>query len=258
MIMRPARLIPCLLLSQRALVKTISFKKPNYIGDPLNAIKIFSDKGADEIVFLDILATEKGQRPQFDLLADIASECFIPFAYGGGLKTIADLKDLFSLGAEKAIINSQAVRSPDFIKQAAQIFGRQSVMVSMDVKKNLFGRERVYICRGRESTRYHPVDFVRKMERLGAGEILLNSIDRDGTWQGYDLALIKTIAAEVSIPVIAAGGAGNLTDCLQAIRMGASAAAAGSLFVYKAKGQGVLINFPKRKILDDLFTFQQS
>lgn len=246
------RLIPCLLLKGRSLVKTIRFKSESYIGDPLNAVKIFSQKGVDEIVMLDITATTENRPPNFDLLSDISSECFVPFAYGGGLCDMEKLKKLFSLGADKAIINSQAIDDPDFIARAAQFFGSQSIVVSIDVQKDFWGDYRVYAQRGRKLTKYRPLDFARIVEACGAGEIMVTDISRDGTWAGYDLELIKSVANSVRIPVIACGGARCLSDCLNVVRSGASAAAAGSLFVYKAKGQGVLINFPERKVLDEV------
>jgi imidazole glycerol-phosphate synthase subunit HisF len=239
------RVIPCLLLRDRGLVKTVKFKHPKYVGDPINAVKIFNEKEVDELFFLDITATAENRKPPFKLISQIASECFMPFGYGGGIRDLDAIKDLFSLGVEKVAINSYAVEKSSFIRDAADLFGSQSIVVSIDVKKNLFGKYRVYTHGGRRSTSFDPVNFAMQMEQVGAGEIFLNSIDRDGTMQGYDLDLIRRVAEAVTIPVVACGGAGKVDDLRDAIKKaGASAVSAGSMFVFKGKHRAVLINFP--------------
>jgi cyclase len=248
--MLQVRVIPCLLLKNKALVKTVKFKDPAYIGDPVNTVRIFNEEGVDELVFLDITATPENKKPPLDLIAQIASECFMPFAYGGGIRSVEDMRQIFGLGAEKIIINSNALEDPSLVEKAAEIFGSQSVVVSLDVKKNLLGQYRVHTCCGRKATSLDPVEQAVQMEKRGAGEILLTSIDRDGTWSGYDLELVRRVASAVNIPVIACGGAGKVEDFGAAVKAGASAVAAGSMVVYQGKGFGVLVNFPDRRELD--------
>ena len=249
--MLKTRVIPCLLLRNRGLVKTVKFKNPRYIGDPINTVKIFNEKEVHELVFLDIDATVEKRKPFFEVIARIASECFIPFAYGGGVRSIEDMKKIFSLGVEKIVINSYAVENPLFVRRAADEFGGQSIVVSIDVKKTFFNSYRVHIHGGRKETGLDPVDFAEQIERMGAGEIFLTSIDRDGTWEGYDIELIRKVSNAVHVPVIACGGAGKIEDFSEAVkRGGASAVASGSLFVYQAKGRGVLVNFPDQKELE--------
>jgi cyclase len=248
--MLKTRLMPCLLVSDGRLVKTVKFKNPAYIGDPVNAIKIYNEKEVDELILLDITATLEGRKPNFAFLSEVANECFMPLAYGGGVRDLEDIKRIFSLGIEKVAINSYAVENPAFIEKAATTFGSQSILLSLDVKKNLFGKYGVYTQGGRQGTSYDPVAWAVEAERLGAGEILLNSIDQDGTMEGYDLRLIKKVTEAVHVPVIACGGAGKLHDFQAAVAEGgASAVAAGSMVVYQGKNKGVLINFPSR---DDL------
>lgn len=248
--MLKTRVMPCLLLRDRRLVKTVQFHNPNYIGDPVNAVKIYNDKEVDELILLDIIATTKSRQPDFIKIGEIASECFMPLAYGGGIRTIDEMKKIFSLGAEKIIICTYAVEKPDFITEAADIFGSQSVVVAIDVKKNLWGKDEVFIRSGTRGTKLEPVKFAREMERRGAGEIFLNSIDRDGTFLGYDLALVKKVAKAISVPLIVCGGAGKISDFQKAVRAGASAVATGSMVVYHNNHRdGVLINFPSREEL---------
>jgi len=248
------RVMPCLLVDNGRLVKTVNFKNPSYVGDPVNAIKIYNEKEVDELVLLDIVATSEGREPSFDLLSNVADECFMPLTYGGGIRELDDIKRIFSLGIEKVAINSYAAQDPGFISKAAGLFGNQSIVISIDVKKSLFGKYAVHTHSGQKSTGYNPVEYAVEMEEMGAGEILLNSIDRDGTWKGYDIALIRAVTDAVNIPVIACGGAGNLQDFANAVSQGgASAVAAGSMVVYSGKGLGVLINFPKRAELREVF-----
>ena len=242
--LRP-RVIPCLLLKNNGLVKTVKFKDPKYVGDPINAVKIFNDKEVDELIFLDITATREERKPNFKLLADIASECFMPFAYGGGIRDLGDIRELFHLGVEKVVINSHALENPLFIRQAVDLFGSQSIVISIDVKKNLFGKYELYAHRAGKTAKRDPFLFLREMEEAGAGEIFLNSVDRDGTLEGFDLELIKRVTGSSSIPVIASGGAGTVEDIVKAVKLGgASAAAAGSMFVFHGKNRAVLITYP--------------
>lgn len=247
------RVIPCLLLRNGGLVKTVKFANPTYIGDPINAVRIFNDKEVDELVFLDIGATPAKQGPNFDLLADIASEAFMPFGYGGGITTIEQVKRLFALGVEKVIINSAVWSNPQLITQAAQLAGSSSIVASIDVRKNWLGKYSVLVAGGRSDIIRDPVDHARHMEELGAGEILLNATYRDGTREGYDLELIRRVAAAVSIPVVAVGGAGQLTHLRDAVANGAAAVGAGSLFVFHGKHRAVLITYPQYSELQALF-----
>lgn len=248
--MLKTRVIPCLLLLNGRLVKTIGFKRPHYVGDPINIVRIFNTKEVDEVVFLDIGATSQGQGPAFDLIREIASECFMPFAYGGGITSIDQAKMLFNLGAEKVILNTYAFKDPTLVSQIAEKYGTQSVVVSMDVKRNLFGKYQVYIQSGKKKISYDPVEYALDMQKKGAGEILLTSIYCDGRMQGYDIPLIKMITQAVEIPVIACGGAGDTTDFVKAVKLGgASAVAAGSMVVYQGRNRAVLTKFPKREEL---------
>ncbi|MEI6766183.1 MAG: AglZ/HisF2 family acetamidino modification protein [Bacteroidota bacterium] len=248
------RVIPALLLQDSGLVKTLKFKKPVYVGDPINAVRIFNEKEVDEIVFLDISRTKAKKPIQFSLIEKIANECFMPFCYGGGIRSIEDIRTLFKLGLEKAAINSYAVERPEFITEAADKFGSQSIVVSIDVKKNLFGKYNVYTQCGDHNTGKNPVEWAKEVERLGAGEIFINSIDREGTMEGYDIELIRAVSEAVGIPVIACGGAGTLEHLAEAINnTKASAVAAGSMFVFHKRRNAVLINYPERKELKTLF-----
>jgi cyclase len=227
------------------LVKTVNFDKPKYVGDPINAVKIFNDKEVHELIFLDISASVEKRTPYFEYISIIASECFMPFGYGGGIRTLEEMHAIFNLGVEKIILNSVAIESPSIIRDASELFGSQSIVISIDVKRNFFGRYETYIHSGKTRTTWDPVKWAQETERLGAGEIIINSIDRDGTMKGYDISLIKNISTAVKIPVVACGGAGIINDFSTAINEGkASAVAAGSLFVYYGKHRAVLINFP--------------
>lgn len=251
--MLKTRVMPCLLLRNRALVKTVKFKNPNYVGDPINTVRIYNEKEVDELIFLDITATAEGKKPQFQLVAEIASECFMPFAYGGGIHDLADFATILHQGAEKVAINTSAYENPALIIEAAAHFGSQSIIVSIDVKKKMFGRYAVFVKGGRVHTGIDPVSYARRMEDLGAGELLLTSIDRDGTMDGYDVELIRMVANAVSIPVIACGGAGSVADFGAAVKQGgASAVAAGSMVVYQGRHRAVLINFPSRAELEEV------
>jgi imidazole glycerol-phosphate synthase subunit HisF len=247
-VIRP-RVIPCLLLKNEGLVKTVKFKDPKYLGDPINIVRIFNDKEVDELIFLDILATVENRRPNFELLGKITSECFMPLGYGGGIRTLEDVKQLLSMGVEKIVLNTSAVENPSLIRAAADYAGSQAVVISLDVKKTLLGKYEVYTRGGKKGTGLDPVKFAVEMEKQGAGELFLNSIDRDGTMQGYDLELVRRVADSVTVPVVACGGAGNIQHLAEAIQAGASAAAAGSMFVFQGPLRGVLISYPAQEEL---------
>lgn len=248
--MLKTRVMPCLLLNDGRLVKTVKFRKQSYVGDPVNAIKIYNEKEVDELILLDISATKNNAKPPFDVIAEVTSECFMPLAYGGGIRTIDDARKIFQLGVEKIAVNSYAIENPLFIKEVSDKFGSQSVIVSIDVKKKMFGKYVVCSHGGTRATRSDPPAFARRMVELGAGEILINSIDRDGTMDGFDLEIVKEISEAVDIPVIACGGAGSVEDVGEVVKTGgASAVAAGSLFVYQGKNRSVLINFPTQEEL---------
>jgi cyclase len=240
------RVIPALLLRDASLVKTVRFGKFTYVGDPCNTVRIFNELEVDELVFLDIAATPAGRAPNLRLLADIANECFMPLGYGGGIREFADAQNVLRLGFEKVLINSAAEANPSLITQIAEHFGSQAVIVSIDVKRNLWGQQRVYTRSGTHNTHRDPVAWARAAEERGAGEILLTSIDQEGTWAGFDLELTRAVADAVKIPVIAHGGAGTLDHVAEAVAgAGASAVALGSMVVFQKKGMGVLVNFPE-------------
>lgn len=247
------RIIPCLLLRDSGLVKTVKFKKSTYIGDPINAVKIFNEKEVDELVFLDIDATKDKKAPPYELIQDIATECFMPFCYGGGITTIEQIRRIIASGAEKVAINTAAFQNPEFIQEATRVFGSSTIVVSIDYKKTLFGKQQVYVYGGRKSTGKTPVEYAKEMENLGAGELLLNGIDQDGTMRGYDIEMLRQVTDAVSIPVIACGGAGTTNDFKRAFREGnASAAAAGSVFVFHGKKRGVLISYPSASEIKEI------
>lgn len=244
--MSRVRIIPVLLLKNGGLYKTIKFKNPNYLGDPINTVKIFNDKEADELAIIDFNASSDGRGIDFKKITEIAGEAFMPMSYGGGISNYSDAKKIFDAGYEKLILNSVLFKNLDLIKQIANVYGAQAVVGSIDVKKNLFGSYKVYSHSGKKSTRYDPIVWAKTLEQSGVGEIMINSIERDGTWEGYDEALIEKVAHAVTVPIIASGGAGNTDDFTKAVRAGASAVAAGSMFVYQKKGMGVLISFPSQ------------
>ncbi len=245
------RVIPVLLLQNHQLVKTTQFKNPKYIGDCINALKIFNEKGADELAVLDINASLK-KTPDFKFIEQLVGECFMPLAYGGGIQTIEQAQQLFSIGIEKIILGASAHETPTLVTALANQFGSQSVVVSVDVKKDWLGRARVHIQNGKKSTGVEALVYGKRMEKLGAGELIIQSIDRDGVGKGYDLELIEQVAPDLKIPIVALGGAGNITDFAKAKQAGASAVAAGSLFVFKGPHKAVLISYPTPKELKNL------
>ena len=247
------RVIPILLLKDNGLVKTIKFKNPTYIGDPINSVRIFNEKEVDELAFLDITASIENRGPNFKLLEDIAEEAFMPMSYGGGITNMEEIKQIFNIGFEKIILNSSIYDNPKLITEAVKIFGSQSIVASIDVKKNIFGQYKLCSFSGSKQERFDLLNYCKEIESYGIGELLINSIDLDGTGKGYDIELIKMISVVMNIPVIACGGAGCLNDFKIAVETaGASSVAAGSMFVFMGKHRAVLINYPERDVLNNL------
>lgn len=248
------RIIPVLLNSTSGLVKTTRFKNPKYVGDPINAIKIFNEKEVDELIILDIDSTKNKTEPNIDFIKKIATECFMPLCYGGGITKLEQIESILFNGVEKVSLNTSAYYNPKLIKEAANKFGNQSIVVSIDVKKNWMNKPLVFTAKGTKNTRLNPVEYAKEMESNGAGELLINSIDKDGTYTGYDLELIEKISQSVTIPIISCGGAKSITDFSQAINSGASAVAAGSMFVFFGDLKSVLINYPTTEELNYLYS----
>ena len=246
------RAIPCLLLQDGGLVKTVQFKTPQYVGDPINAVRIFNEKYVDELIFLDIDASEKKRQPNYDLIERLAGECFMPFCYGGGIKTVQQAKKIVALGVEKIAICSAAINNLDVLTHISQDLGSQSVVGVIDVKRTLFGKYRVYDASRRKQTPLDPIEFAKRMILAGAGEIMINDVDRDGTYQGYDTQLISRVSQAIEAPLIACGGAGSLEDMQSVFGAGASAAAAGSIFVFYGPHRAVLINYPVDEVIQKL------
>jgi imidazole glycerol-phosphate synthase subunit HisF len=240
-----ARVIPCLLLRGHGLVKTRKFKDPVYVGDPVNAVRIFSEKEVDELVVLDIDASREGREPNYELIAEIAGECFMPVAYGGGIRSLKQVRQLIRSGVEKVVINSAACESTAVIRESADVFGSQAVVAGVDVRRTLLGGYRVMAKSASVETKLKLDEHVQRVTEAGAGELFLNSIDRDGQMSGYDLDLIRSVTERVSVPVVACGGAGTVQHLSEAVRdAGASAVSAGSMFVFHGKHRAVLINYP--------------
>ena len=247
------RVIPCLLIQDNKLVKTVKFKNPKYIGDPVNAIKIYNEKEVDELIVVDISKKRYENGPNFNLIKQMADECFMPVCYGGGISNIDQIQKILKIGIEKIALNTAIMLDTQLISQAANKFGSQCIVVALDIKKNWLGKYKVTFNSGDQMINTDIVDFAKTAENAGAGEIIINNIDRDVTWEGFDIEMIRKITSNVSIPVIAAGGAGNLSHIKDAITIGkASAVAIGSMAVYQSKGMGVLINFPKTKVLEEI------
>lgn len=248
------RVIPVLLLRGKGLVKSINFKNHRYIGDPINAVKIFNDQKADELVFLDILATKERRVIDLDFVRKVGEEANMPFAVGGGINGISQINDIISAGAEKVIINTAASTFPDFIESAVNHFGSSTISVCIDIKNSLFGKQQVWVYNGTKPTGLRPIEFAKTMAEKGVGEIIIQSIERDGTMKGYDLKLVSDISAEVTIPVVALGGAGNCQDLREGYHKGhASALAAASMFIYHGSRDGILINYPTQTDLRKVF-----
>lgn len=242
--LRP-RIIPCLLIRNKGLVKTVKFGSSKYVGDPINAVKIFNEKEADELIVLDIDATTINSAPDFAMIQKLAAECRMPLCYGGGVKTVEQARRIIGLGVEKVAISSAAIADPTLITAIAAEIGSQSVVVVLDVKKSLFGKYAVYTHNGQNKTDLSPVQLAQQAEKMGAGEIVINSIDLDGLMNGYDLELALKVREAISLPMTVIGGAGSLTDIGKLIQAcGIVGAAAGSLFVFKGHYRAVLINYP--------------
>jgi cyclase len=250
--MKRIRVIPVLLLKGDGLYKSQQFKNYRYVGDPINAVRIFNEKEVDELAIIDITASREKRSPNIRKIGEIASEAFMPLSYGGGISHIDEVKQILFNGIEKVIINKAAVANPQLITEISSRFGTQSVVVSIDIKKNWLGKYRVYTENGSHNTDLDPVFFAKQCEELGAGEILLNSIDRDGTYKGYDLGILKQICDAVTIPVVSVGGAGSVEDFKKAVEQGkASAVAAGSMFVFQRPHDAVLISYPSQAELKE-------
>lgn len=248
------RVIPALLLKGNELVKTIQFSKPNYIGDPINAVHLFNSMKADELVFLDINASKENRNVDLELIRHVGEEANMPFAVGGGIKRLEDIQLLTAAGAEKVILGTIAGERPEFVREASDRFGSSTIAVCIDVKRTLFGKLKVWVRNGKESIDYHPIAFAQLMEEMGAGELIVQSIDRDGTMKGYDIPLIESISSAVHIPIVALGGAGSIEDLKHAVQScPINGLAAGSLFVYQGSKKGVLINYPERQVISELF-----
>lgn len=247
------RIIPTLLLKDTVLVKTVNFKKAKYIGDPINTCRIFNELEVDELCFLDIMASIEGRGPNYEILKEISTECFMPLSYGGGISTIQEVEQILKIGFEKVVLNSSLFNRPELITQIAKIFGSQAVVVSVDVKKNFFKKHQVLTLSGKVNKKVDPIHWTKEIESLGAGEILLTSIDQEGTWDGFDIELVKNVTSSCSIPVIAHGGAGSIDHIKKVVSEGgASAVALGSMVVYQQKGMGVLVNFPDKTHLEQI------
>lgn len=248
--MLKTRIIPCLQLIDHSLVKTVRFGKYGYIGDPVNTVRIFNELEVDELCFLDIRASLEKRSPTIKILSEIADECFMPLSYGGGIRDLDTAIRILSIGFEKVVINTAAIDNPSLITQIARHSGNQSVIGSIDVKKNIFGSYHIYSTDGTIRVERDPVKWAKELESLGAGELLLTSMDRDGTWNGFDIEITRRISDAVSIPVIANGGAGRLEHIREVIHNGkASAVSLGSMVVYQQKNMGVLVNFPDKEAL---------
>lgn len=250
------RIIPCLLLKNASLVKTKKFKEYNYIGDPVNTVRIFNELEVDELMFLDIFASKENRNINFDILKDIANECFMPLSYGGNIKSLDDVKKVFKIGFEKVVINSNAFGNLKLIEDIAKYFGNQSIVGSIDIKKTFLDANKIYSHHGKIKQKEDVITWAKKLEEAGAGELLVTSIDKEGSWEGYDIELLRSITDSVDIPVIANGGAGSIADIGDVVKKAnVSACAVGSMVVYQKKDMGVLVNFPDRnslrKILDD-------
>lgn len=257
------RIIPSLLVKDKGLVKTVKFDDPKYVGDPINAVRIYNEKSVDELIVLDIDASAHGREPDYKMIANLAAECRMPLCYGGGIKTAEQARNIFELGVEKVALSSAAVERPELITEVAKIVGNQSVIVVLDVKKKRFSSKYdLYTLNGSKKTGLDPVAFAKQVEEMGCGEIVINSIDNEGTMKGYDYNIIDKIRNSVSIPITVLGGAGKLDDIGEVInKYGIIGVAAGSLFVFKGKYRAVLINYPnqqeKESLLKKYFDIQE-
>ncbi|WP_028458782.1 AglZ/HisF2 family acetamidino modification protein [Chloroflexus sp. Y-396-1] len=247
------RVIPCLLLRNRGLVKTLRFKDPRYVGDPINIVRIFNEKEVDELMVLDIMASKVPCEPDYEMIERIASECFMPLCYGGGVRTVEQARRLFALGVEKICLQTAALYDISIITELADRFGSQAVVVSIDIKRNWRGLPQLYASASGKTLRRHWLDYLHSAVSAGAGEVLLNSVDRDGTMSGMDLDLIRRATTDLSVPLVAVGGVGSLADIKAATDAGASAVAAGAFFVFHGPHRAVLISYPRYQELEDLW-----
>lgn len=247
------RVIPCLLLRQGGLVKTQRFRDPVYVGDPINAIRIFNEKEVDELMFLDIDASRQGHEPDYALIEQCAGECLMPLCYGGGIRSLAQAKRLFALGVEKVCIQSAALQDMRILREIADAFGSQSVLFSLDVRSGMFGRRHLYASATRKDDARSWQEVLRSAVSHGAGEIVLNAVDRDGLMKGMDYSLIREATRDLEVPLIAVGGAGSLEDIRRAVDSGASAVSAGAFFVFYGPHRAVLITYPRYGELESLF-----
>jgi cyclase len=250
--MLKTRVIPVLLLKDRGLYKTVKFSTPKYVGDPINVVKIFNDKEVDELVLLDIAASKEGKGPDFELIEQCASECFMPLCYGGGIRNLDQVKRLFSLGIEKVCLQSAALEDLTIVSEISKCFGNQSVVVSVDIKKNWLGKREIYAAAKGKSIGKAMLPYLKELEAAGAGEIFLTAVDKEGTMKGMDLDLIKEASASVSIPLIASGGIGSFQDMKQAMDAGAHALGIGSFFVFQGPHRAVLISYPSQAELKEI------
>jgi len=246
------RLIPCLLVHNKGLVKTQKFANPKYVGDPINAIRIFNEKEVDELVVLDISASKEKREPNYELVEQLASECFMPLCYGGGIRTIEQARTLFGLGLEKIAVQSAALEDLTLLTKIAEQFGSQSVVVSVDIKKNWLGKHSLLMSASGKISSRSWQDYIRQAVASGAGEVMLNAVDRDGLMQGMDIDLIHEASTSLSVPLIAVGGVGSLSDIKAAVDAGASAVAAGAFFVFHGPHRAVLITYPSYQDLEDI------
>jgi cyclase len=250
--MLKTRVIPGLLLANNRIVKTVKFKNPTYIGDPVNTLRIFNRKEVDEILILDILATSTGKGPNYELLAEMASEAFMPLAYGGGIASIESMEKIFSLGFEKVVLNTAALHNPQLLIDAIKQFGSQSIVVCIDLKKSFLGTFKPHFDNGKQAATVNLNEYLSYLSESKVGEIIINNIDRDGTMEGYDLKLIRDVSALVDAPLVAMGGAGHLNHFKEAKLAGADALGAGSIFVYHGKKKGILLTYPHYDDLKNL------
>ncbi|MFZ5972403.1 MAG: AglZ/HisF2 family acetamidino modification protein [Bacteroidota bacterium] len=247
------RVIPCLLLKEGGLVKTQKFKSPKYVGDPINAVRIFNEKEVDELIFLDIEASKHGTPPQLDIIKDLATECFMPFAYGGGITSLNQIQEILRIGVEKIILNTSALRNLSLVTQAAERFGSSTIIGALDVEKDWLGRHRVYNHASGKVLNLTPEDHIKQLEDAGVGEIFVNCVYKDGTYSGFDIPFLKNVSANTRVPLIVCGGASGLSDIRHVIsECKVSAVAAGSIFVYQGPHRAVLISYPSHKDLIQL------
>ena len=251
--MKNNRLIPALLLKNGGLVKTVKFKNPSYVGDPINTIRIFNEKEVDEIIVIDIDASRQKKEPNFKLIEEFAGECFMPLTYGGGIKNITQAKKLFSLGVEKICLQSAAFHNREFISELVNTFGSQSIVLSIDIKKNFWKEPKIFLEGKFVKSNHSCISIIQEIISLGIGEILLNSVDQDGTLSGPDIEIISKVSKNIDIPLIALGGISSLSDIKKCLLGGASAVAAGSFFVYHGPHKAVLINYPEYKVIREIF-----